>query len=394
MNIACLFPGQGAQYIGMGEEFFDKYDYVKEIYQKASEVLNIDISQLCFRNTEQELNKTENAQLALFVSGYAAYQVTINELKFSPSFLAGHSLGEITALSCAGAIEFEDALNIIKIRANLMHEAEKNVKGGMLAVNGLEKDQILHFCRKMSHSKESLVIACENSPEQFVIAGEITNLENLLKSLQSQKATATMLPVSGPFHSPYMKEAASTFENKLKTFKLSMPKSSVVSSVTGELYNDITDVWDNLSNQLIKPVYWSRVMQFLKNKELKYFIDIGPRTLLKNLVSYNNLSANVLSINEALRLGVFKKSDINLIKKYISIIVSTKNRNWDNDDYEKKVVENLTKLKKLLKQNTEYSRKLTLYEEQHAYELFEECLLGKGITKEEKDLILNKSKLF
>ncbi|MDP4180247.1 MAG: ACP S-malonyltransferase, partial [Bacillota bacterium] len=270
---ALLFPGQGAQYVGMGKNIYQDYKIAKHLFDEANDVLGFDLKSLCFDGDLTELTKTENAQPALLTTSVANFKVFRKVTEVSPSFLAGHSLGEFSALVCAKAISFSDALKLVRKRGELMSKASQ---GGMAAVMGLEESKIKDACRKISSDDSFVVVSNNNAPDQIVISGHKAAVSKAEEVLSGLGGKVKILNVSAAFHSPLMKEAAEEFKSILTAISFNIPSWPVVSNVTGRPLTDAVALKDELFEQLISPVQWQLSMSFMKENNIDTFIDIGP----------------------------------------------------------------------------------------------------------------------
>ena len=282
-GFAAMFPGQGSQYIGMGKFLYEKYQTARDIFNLANDTLNFSLSDLCFSGDIKELTKTCNAQPALLTVSYAMYQVYIKEKNLKPSILLGHSLGEITALGCAGAISFPDGLMIARSRGTYMQQCGDKNKGSMLAILSDNFELIKKFCDEISNEKLILEVANYNSDRQVVMSGNNEALDILKEKLKKKDIKSIMLNVSAPFHSSVMKPASDNLYKKLIQYNYSAPSVPVISTVSGEPYSDQDDIAKNLSLQVIKPVQWVQSIKNARELGIKLFIEVGPKNVLKNL---------------------------------------------------------------------------------------------------------------
>lgn len=290
-----LFPGQGSQKPGMGKEFYDNFEAVKEIFDRSEKVLtDCSIKSLCFEADEEELRKTENTQPALYTTSYAIYRV-LSESGYTGEVFAGHSLGEYTAITASGYIDFEDGLRIVRKRGLLMRDCDPERKGGMAAVLGLEIDQIKEVCNLV----QNVWPANFNSPSQIVISGLKERVDEAMEKLKSQGARRVVpLNVGGPFHSPFMKKAADELEKELEQISWKKGHGRIVSNATAEVTSDPTEIKQNLVKQLYYPVQWSLSLQKLIDVGILRYIESGPGTVLKGLLRSIAKDAMVFSVEK------------------------------------------------------------------------------------------------
>ena len=268
---AFLFPGQGSQFVGMGRELMEKRH---ELVEKTSEILGFDIKRLILEGPEEELKKTENTQVAIYLVSYLAFLETGE----TPDYVAGHSLGEYTALTAAGVVDFEDGIRIVRKRGELMAQARE---GSMLAVIGLDKKTI----EEVLEAFKDVVIANENSPVQYVLSGEKEAVEKVGEELKKRGAKKVVpLKVSGAFHSPLMEEAKNELAKFLKTVEFKPARIPIVQNVTAKAVTDPTEIKENLIHQMTGKVKWVDTLNFLFNTGVREFVEVGPGKVLTGLV--------------------------------------------------------------------------------------------------------------
>ena len=243
-KLAFLFSGQGSQYVGMGKQLYESFPIARQTFEEANDVLSFNLKKLCFEGDIDTLTQTENAQPAILTVSTAAYRVYMNEIGIMPDYMAGHSLGEISALSCAGAIDFKDAVKIARRRGQLMQEAVMAREGGMLAIIGLGRKIVEEASKQFSKKGNLVVVSNSNSAEQHVISGHSTAIEEAGKYLQSIGAKLIPVKVSAPFHSPLMQSAADKFYYELQEYKFNNLNVNVISNVTAQLYPNKDSLFD------------------------------------------------------------------------------------------------------------------------------------------------------
>ena len=306
---SVIFPGQGSQKLGMAKEFFDKFELVKKLFREADEILNLPISKIIFEGPEDELNLTENTQPAIFLTSYSIFKVTQEEFGINlknTKFIAGHSLGEYSALCCYEALSFEETLKILKKRGKFMQDAIPPNEGGMLAVLGSEI-KIIEDIIKNKHT--NCFIANDNSPQQIVISGLKKNLDLFSNDLNKSKIKNLKLNVSAPFHCNLMKSATENMKeeiNNLNFKKLEIPIISNYSANPSVIEDDIKKL---LVLQIEGRVRWLESVEFMIKEGTKNFIEIGPGKVLSGLVKRINKNINMISINTE---DDIKKIDLNV----------------------------------------------------------------------------------
>ena len=271
MTVAWVFPGQGSQKIGMANKIIDLPN-VKSRFNYASEVFERNLFEICESNSD-ELNNTKNTQICLFL----VESVLLDSLKqngFKPNFIAGHSLGEITALYCADVLSFEDCVSLIKVRSGLMADA---AKGSMAALISFDRDQLDLLVEEI----DDLVIANDNSASQVVLSGSEKALDNLSKRITAKRFLK--LNVSGAFHSPFMKEPSFQFSKYLDTLEFNQPSLPVISNSNPSLCNDPHELKVRLKNQMCNGVRWRETMDLMKENSILQMVEIGPSNVLGGL---------------------------------------------------------------------------------------------------------------
>ncbi|WDV45044.1 ACP S-malonyltransferase [Clostridiaceae bacterium M8S5] len=344
-KIALLFPGQASQYVGMGKDLYDKYDKVKDIFKQANEALGMDLAKLCFEGDIEELTKTQNTQAAILTVSYSAYNIIKELYDIKPTILAGHSLGEYTALVCSGALSFIDAVKIVYKRGQFMQEASAEGVGKMAAIGGLDSSIIEDICCEFSTDQECLVISNYNAPNQIVISGHSNAVEKACEKLKKLNAVVIPLKVSAAFHSPLMKPAASKLKNELMKYKYSELKYPVISNVTAKPYETYKDIITNLTKQLEEPVHWSDSVKYLDDNSINVALEIGPKTVLKNLMKKNKFDIKTYSTDVQMDMQLLKEEMLketreapSVITRCLAIAVCTKNYNYDNEEYKNGVI--------------------------------------------------------
>ena len=296
---SVLFPGQGSQSVGMAKELHDNFDYVKQLFDEAEDTLHVSMRKLIFEGPKELLDQTENTQPAIFLVSYSIFNVIKNETTFDVSkanFFAGHSLGEYSALACAGVINFKQTIQLLKIRGNAMQNAVPKNKGGMVAVLGVEIKKIEEIIEN-KNSNYSCFLANDNSDGQVVVSGKIEDIENFIIELKKLNIKNIKLPVSAPFHCPLMKSATNIMSNELSKINFSAPKNMIVSNVTAEPSNDPEKIRDLLIKQIEKPVRWRESVINMIKQGNKKFIEIGPGKVLSGLVKRIDKNVELIHVN-------------------------------------------------------------------------------------------------
>ena len=295
---SVVFPGQGSQKIGMAKELFDKFELVKNLFKEADEILNSSISKIIFEGPENQLNLTENTQPAIFLTSYSIYKVAQKEFGLDlkkAKFIAGHSLGEYSALCCYEALDFEETIKILKMRGKSMQEALPPNEGGMLAVLGTG----IKIIQDMINNKHNdCFIANDNSPQQIVISGLKKNLDLLVDDLDKSKIKNIRLNVSAPFHCNLMNSATENMREKINNLNIKDIKIPIISNFTAKPSVSSDEIKKLLISQIEGRVRWLESVDFMINEGTKKFIEIGPGKVLSGLIKRTNKNVKVISINK------------------------------------------------------------------------------------------------
>ena len=282
MKYSIVFPGQGSQSLGMMSDLRSNFSVVNEIFQEASDAINVDLWKIV--NEDQELlNLTENTQPVMLAAGYATYKVLASEVNLTPISIAGHSLGEYTALVASGSLSFFDAAQLVRKRAELMQAAVPSGSGSMAAILGLDDTRVIEICLKAS-DKGVVEAVNFNSPGQVVIAGEkdaVAHACELMKEAGAKRAL--VLPVSVPSHCSLMKEAAIDFKHSVDSINFQMGSERVLHNVDADYSSNIEEIKLKLVEQLHKPVLWTSIVQKMKNSGVEKLIEAGPGKVLAGL---------------------------------------------------------------------------------------------------------------
>ena len=296
---AILFPGQGSQVVGMGSEFYNNFSSVKEIFNSADEKLKFKLSKVILEGPEDQLKLTQNTQPAILTVSYAIFKILKEEFNYNfenTKYFAGHSLGEYSALLCAGSLSFEDALYLLFERGKSMQEAVPVGKGGMLAVLGSENEEI-EDCIKKIKSKGVCEIANDNAPGQIIVSGNIELIQELQNILKENKKKSIMLPVSAPFHCSLMNAAATNMKSKIENVNFTKPNYDIITNVSASPTNDPVKIKKLLVEQIYSKVRWRESILYMANQNITEYLEIGPGKVLTGLVKRILPSANSSSIN-------------------------------------------------------------------------------------------------
>ena len=296
---SLVFPGQGSQVIGMGKDFFEKYDLVKNLFKQADDSLGISLSKIIFEGPKDELDLTTNTQPAIFLISYSIFQVMKKEFKIdldSAKYFAGHSLGEYSALSAADYLNFSDTIKLLKIRGDAMQNAVPKGEGGMLAVLGSKVEIIENI---INENKKNFIvqIANDNSEGQIVISGRNSDLEKLIEILKSKNIKNIKLPVSAPFHCQLMNNATKIMRNEIQKLNFQESKNRLVSNVTAKEISNKEELKSLLIDQIENRVRWRESIINMIDEGVNHFIEIGPGKVLSGLIKRIDKNVKINTIN-------------------------------------------------------------------------------------------------
>ena len=296
---SVIFPGQGSQLVGMGKEFYDKYDFVKKLFKEADEILQSPLSKLILEGPKDELDLTVNTQPAIFLISYSIFNIVKNEFNIDLSkakYFAGHSLGEYSALCSAGYLNFEDTIKILKIRGDAMQNAVPKGEGGMVAVLG-STVEVIEKIIKDNEKEFHIQIANDNSEGQLVLSGKINDIEKLMEILKSNSIKNIKLPVSAPFHCSLMNKATNVMNSEIMKLNFQQSSIKLISNVTAKEIVDINKLKELLIKQIENRVRWRESVINMINNGVNQFIEIGPGKVLSGLVKRINKEVKINAIN-------------------------------------------------------------------------------------------------
>lgn len=354
------FPGQGSQYISMGKNMYMHNKIVRDIFDEANDVLGYDLKKLCFEGDIEELSRIDLVQPAILTTSVAGFYSFVQNVDESPSYLLGHSLGEISALVCSGAIGFSDGIKIVNARGKLTN-SQLIADGYMVAIMGLELEHLSELCSEYSYKNHIVEISNINSDEQIVISGHRKAVDEFIKKVETFGGRIMRVNTGKPFHSSLMNVVKKDFENILNGYEYHKFNYPVISNLTGKCYLDSKDIPKMLSEQLIKPVQWIKSIQFIADNGVNKIIEMKPQTILRNLMMTNKFGIDVYSDDdrrdkEYIEEIVFRMSNpfrvqtenkIKLIRRCVASAVSVQNNNFSDESYKKEVCDIYEQLMKL-----------------------------------------------
>jgi len=296
---SVIFPGQGSQLVGMGQEFYNKYDFVKKLFNEADEILQAPLSKLILEGPKDELDLTINTQPAIFLISYSIFNIVKNEFNIDLNkarYFAGHSLGEYSALCSAGYLSFEDTIRILKIRGEAMQNAVPKGEGGMIAVLG-STVELVEKILKENENVFKIQIANDNSDGQLVLSGKSNDLEKLTVILKSNNIKNIKLPVSAPFHCTLMNRATNIMNSEIAKLNFKDSNIKLISNVTANEIKNVDELKELLIKQIENRVRWREIVINMINGGVNQFIEIGPGKVLSGLVKRINKEVEINTIN-------------------------------------------------------------------------------------------------
>ncbi len=296
-KVAFIFPGQASQYPGMGKELAEKYAVARAVFEEADNALGISVSKICFAGTEDELKLTANTQPAILTVSVAAFRV-LSDKGLTADFVAGHSLGEYSALVAAGSLSFADAVRLVRKRGTYMHEAVPTGQGSMAAIMGLSPTVVLDVCKRAAQG-EVCSPANLNSPEQTVISGTVGAVKRAVEiASQSGAKRAVVLAVSAPFHSALMMPAQEKLEKDLRAIKFADLQMPLVTNVDADTIREGEEASSALVRQVTMPVRWEESMRMLLDEGVNTFVEVGPGRVLTGLMRQIERSVTTLNVED------------------------------------------------------------------------------------------------
>ena len=309
---SVIFPGQGSQSVGMTKELHDNFDYVKDLFKEADDVLGYSISKIMLDGPKEDLDLTENTQPAIFLASYSIFKMIENESDNinlgNAKYFAGHSLGEYSALASSGSLNFRDAIKLLHERGKAMQAAVPKGTGGMVAVLGEEIKEINNLLEENKNNCKCY-IANDNSNGQIVLSGLNSDIDKFIDILKMKKIKNIKLPVSAPFHCKLMDKATSLMRDKINNTNFEKPKNIIISNVTGSETQDIENIKDLLIKQIESPVLWRESVIYMIKKGVTNFIEIGPGKVLSGLVKRIDKTININTINRSEDIKNIKLND-------------------------------------------------------------------------------------
>ncbi|ETT65423.1 hypothetical protein C173_20386 [Paenibacillus sp. FSL R7-277] len=395
--ICLLFPGQGSPYKGMGSKLMSRFPSTKRVFEEASDILHRNVAQICL-DEEMDLSQgTHLNQIAIYIMGVASFHAYMTETNAAPSFMAGHSLGEYTAITCSGGISYADGLRLIDARGRYMEEVAASRTGSMAAVMGVPLSTVNNLCHEHSEQGVFVSVANYNSKEQYVIAGHTEALSTAARALEREGASVVPLKVPAPFHTVLMATAAERFATDLLEIKWRPTKWPVISNVTAKPYQEPEDIRFSLLRQMTRPVQWEQIMAYLVQAGADLFVEMGPKDVLTKLIRKSSWNADAFSFDNDQDLAELKDKlasrlcksvpstrSAGFVERCMAVAVSTINDNWDTQAYSEGVIESYKKLVEIQGAIERENRTVTHDETDTCLMLLERILVTKGVSAEEQ----------
>tara|TARA_B100000287_G_scaffold182663_1_gene172797 strand:- start:948 stop:1871 length:924 start_codon:yes stop_codon:yes gene_type:complete len=297
---SVLFPGQGSQSVGMGKKLYERFDYIKSLFEQADDILKKSISKIILEGPKELIDLTENTQPAIFLVSYSIFEVIKKETEFNlynAKFYAGHSLGEYSALACSGCLNFEQTIKLLQSRGRFMQSAVPKGQGGMVAVLGSDIE-VINKIIKNNEDNFKCYVANDNTVGQVVVSGNINDLSKFSEELKRNKIKNIKLPVSAPFHCELMRSATEQMIKEIENVEFKKPEINIISNVTAQQTNNPKDIKRLLIEQIEKPVRWREIVINMIDSKVDKFIEIGPGKVLSGLVKRIDSNVELIQVNE------------------------------------------------------------------------------------------------
>ena len=393
-KIALLFPGVGSQQTGMCKDFISKYSVVKDTFVEASDILNIDMIDLCLSDSKSDLlNELEYSQLSLLTVSTSLFRIFKEVIGIEADFFVGHSLGEYSALVSNGIFSFRDALNIVKKRGEIINDICQSVEGTMAWVVNIDSSKVHKICNDFIESGIQIYVSAYNAPMKTAISGKTKDIIKAAPTFEKSGAIVLPLGFKGPFHSPLMGKAVALMKSELIKINIEKKKCNVISIVTGDLFSSTNQIIENLANQLASPIQWNKTINVLLKNNVSDGIELGPKEVLKFLVKdiTNSIDISGFEIVQNIetiknKLIVSENSYLYIFKKCLGAIVSTKNSNSISSEYSLVI----DKYKEIEQAIEYYDKKMKMPTKKEVIDILDKTINCMQLKKVSKSLIERK----
>ncbi|QJD81937.1 ACP S-malonyltransferase [Cohnella herbarum] len=384
---AFLYPGTGSQYTGMFKNLYEGHSVVRHTFEEAGESIGLDLARTCFEDGFPEEGSIANTQVAILACSVAGHRLLAQEVGLKPCVAAGHSLGEWSALTCAGALALPDGVKAVWQRGKWMEEAVPNGGGLIVAVNNLPLHAVKEYCVPDPDTGQIVEIACRNAPDQAVIAGHREAVERITPALESLGGKVVRLRAKVPFHTSLMRSAAEKLSNELANLSFGKLDWPVISNVTAEPHeHDPASLRLKLAEQLTTAVRWEETVRLMQRSGVHYAIEIGPHKVLKQLnrKTARNIRSYALDVPEDWpSMFELRRLKPAFIDQCLTIAVTTRNRNDDAEQYRKGAIEPYKRLLQIREQSAAEGSEPSCSRKKESFELLSGILACKRVAEEE-----------
>ncbi|MCO1579138.1 ACP S-malonyltransferase [Crossiella sp. SN42] len=386
-DLALVFPGQGSQFSGMGRRWFESESSVRERFAQASDLVGYSLADLCFTESPAELTRSRHAQMSLLVLSFAMYEVLGRDRQLPVSYLAGHSLGEITALLAAGAVGFEDAVRLVKVRGEAMESCTAAADTGMIAALRMPVAEVERCVEEFNSGGRTVQVSNYNAERQTVLSGTLADLQGITTLLEDRGGRVATLNVAGAFHSVFMADAVPAYVAEIEKIEFTRPGVPVCSTVTGRLYESAQEIRDALAVQLTSPVRWDAVVSTLTARGVTLWIEVGPKNVLTRMITgagavAHSLDEDTDGAHKALERAIEERRNRpGLVGLCLGAAAATRNRNFDDDEYAAGVI---TPYRRLQQLSSTEEDELTGEQRREALDLLRGIMRTKGVPEAEQ----------
>ncbi|MDR0268845.1 ACP S-malonyltransferase [Paenibacillus sp.] len=383
-RLAYVFPGQGSQYVGMGKKLSQNS---KRLFEEASDILHFDLKKLCFEGKMETLTRTDLLQPAILTVSVGMFRDCIDRFGGEPTVLAGHSLGEFSALCCGGVLQFSDALSLVKVRGELMQKCAASADGAMAAISGLDKAEVEEVCREIT-GPEATNVSGYNSKTQFTISGHRKAVLKAVEMLDQKGGKSVLLHVNAAFHSSLMSPMTEEFRARLELCEFHQSRWKVLSNVTAQPHDNVKEnIINRLVSQVVSPVDWASTIEYMIRNEIFTAVEVGPKHVLTNLFkgypimkafSYEN-GEEMVSLGQELAVP---ENRLLFISRCLAVAICLKNSNWDEEEYREKVVSPYQNVQRMYNELCESKEEPTVEQMKQALDMLKTVITAKQYAED------------